>query len=162
MHENWPDSAAPSGTTAGSLNHIMFGGGIGAWLYHRIAGLRPSATQSSVIEFGVDSAVLRRIGASSAHTMLSGDHVVASSWSYDAHTFELMQNVTVPLGFRGSLALPHRPGVAGVAGVVVSESGVAVEDAEGVGAAVVVDGETVTFATLSGRYCFRAKYAEAL
>ena len=33
LHENWPDSAAPSGTTAGSLNHIMFGGGIGAWLY---------------------------------------------------------------------------------------------------------------------------------
>ena len=124
--------------------------------YHRVAGLRPSATQSSLIEFGVDSAVLRRVGASSAHTMLSGDHLVASSWSYDAQTFELRQNITVPLGFRGSLALPHR------AGVLLSESGVAVEDAEGVGAAVVVYGEAITFATLSGQYCFRAKYAEAL
>ena len=159
LHENWPNSAVPSGTTSGSLNHIMFGGGIGAWLYHRVAGLRPSATTSGLVEFGVDAAVLRRVGAASARTMLAGDHLVESSWSYNAATFELEQNVTVPLGFRGSLVLPRRKGVA------LSESGAAVEGAEGaegVGAAVLVDGETVAFATLSGRYFFRAKYVEAL
>ena len=40
LRENWPKGPTPSGTTSGSLNHIMMGGGVGVWMYTHVGGLR--------------------------------------------------------------------------------------------------------------------------
>ena len=107
LHENWPTGPTPSGTTSGSLNHIMFGGGIGVWLYHEVGGVRLSPGMDFKLQFGIEAVVLRRVVAAAAVVSMRG-HKVRSSWRYSAATRSVAYNCTVPPTATASLTLPWR------------------------------------------------------
>ena len=165
LHENWPNGPTPGGTTSGSQNHPMFGGGIDPWIYHEVAGLRPAPSAGSV-RFGVEPVIMRRVEAAAARTKLHGSDV-ASSWRYDAASSTLAYNCTVPAGVEAELALRAEPGrrvarlreggatVWAAAGGEVAE--VALAAAAGVGAAVAVGEGELRVPLGAGAYAFVAE-----
>ena len=163
MHENWPTGPTPSGTTAGSLNHIMFGGGIGVWMYNEVGGLRlapPMPGRGVVLRLGVEAAIMRRVGAAAARTAVAGGHVVVSAWRYDSSARKVAYNCTVPPMSTATLTLPWR------AGAVLREGGANLLTSAGVG---VVDGvgavrvdttaHTVVLPLLHGSFTFVVELA---
>ena len=157
LHENWPNGPTPGGTTSGSQNHPMFGGGIDPWIYHEVAGLRPAPSAGSV-RFGVDPVIMRRVQAAAARTKLHGSDA-ASSWRYDAASSTLAYNCTVPAGVEAELALRGvarlREGGATVWAAAGGEAALAAS--AGVGAAVALGDGELRIPLGAGAYAFVAE-----
>ena len=174
MHENWPKGPVPSGTTSGSLNHIMFGGGIGVWLYTDVGGLRVVSSGGGgggggngdgvALELGVDAAVMRRVGAAAARTAVAGGHVVRSAWRYEGATKTVSYNCTVPPMGRATLTLPWGEGaVVREGGVVLVAAAPAGELVDGVqGMQVDARARAAVLSLLHGAYEVTVVLAEGL
>lgn len=183
LHENWPSGPTPDGTTGGSQNHPMFGGGVDVWIYHEVAGLRGpvSSRAGSTLRFGVESVILDRVGAASAYSKLGGN-TIASAWVHDRAASTLFYNLTVPVmapatvgpaGVQAHVTIPTRIGESEAGLLEVREAGALVWSAasgegdervvsvSGVGEARLQVGTAEVELLLplgAGRYSFTARY----
>ena len=109
LHEQWNPDPPPTGGF--SLNHIMFGGGIGVWVHEEVGGLRIRMDRRGQcrpqnlsppklrFEFGVELVVAEKVGAAAAETRVLKGYKVASKWRlFDSERAPriLEYNCTVP------------------------------------------------------------------
>ncbi len=109
--ERWdairPDGSVNPGEML-SFNHYAFGA-IGAWLYHRVAGLAPNREHPGWKRFEVAPMPGGDLTHAAAR-VLTPHGLAAVQWSLDDRTLEL--RVTVPPNTRASVRIPGREGPA--------------------------------------------------
>eukprot|EP00054_Salpingoeca_dolichothecata_P025500 m.179111 g.179111 ORF g.179111 m.179111 type:complete len:1109 (+) comp25377_c0_seq1:111-3437(+) len=107
----WESFSGDSYTAAGSKNHIMFGGGVGTWLYSAV-GLNQNL--SDLEQLGWQSVALQPLKhALTLLKMANASYVsrfgpISISWAYsnEATTSRLEIQAALPVGVSGTLTLP--------------------------------------------------------
>ncbi len=153
LWELWNDKAGPS---MNSHDHIMFGS-VGAWFYQALAGINQAADGAGYRHIMIHPEAAHGLQWASG-TVKTIRGTVGSSWAHEANGMTL--KVTIPVGSDARVLVPRPQELTGITveenGHAVWENGKYVPGVAGVSGAA-LDESGITFDLGSGEYSFKLR-----